>query len=369
MEVVIRVDASIRIGLGHVMRCRTLAHELVRQGATVRFITRAHAGHCIDRLKGDGFAVHPLPAPRFEASGDTDYAGWLGVSVAEDAEQTAAAIPDSVDWLIVDHYGLDENWEAALRWHARRIFAIDDLANRPHNCDLLLDQNYAGDGVDRYKGLVPTVCKQLLGPRFAMLHPAFQENRPVDIDKPEKYRAIERIFVFFGGTDPDNLTGRALQALSEPDLTHSVVDCVVGANNPHQSMLAEIAEQRGNIRLHAPQPHLADLMARADLAIGAGGTTTWERCALGLPSIVVSIAENQRSACEALARDDYIDYLGHHDTVTVPQIADAIRALINQPDTRHRLARASADLVDGQGTQRVVESMMEMTKKASAVCH
>jgi spore coat polysaccharide biosynthesis predicted glycosyltransferase SpsG len=169
---------------------------------------------------------------------------------------------------------------------------------------------------------------------------------------------IRRIFVFFGGTDPDNLTGRTLSALAVPALQHIAVDVVVGANNPNRAALEAQASAMPQIGLHEPRPHLADLMAEADLAIGAGGTTTWERCCLGLPSLVVSIAENQHPACEALARDGVIDWVGHHDQVTAANLADALSALIHDPAHVRSLASASRALVDGNGTQRVVKQLM-----------
>ena len=369
MQVAIRVDASTRIGLGHVIRCRTLAGALAQHGAEVCFIARRHDGNGIGLLREAGFSVHELPAPLTKPSSDTDYAGWLGVPMDDDAEQTKAMLPPGLDWLIVDHYGIDAQWESTLRPYARHLFVIDDIANRPHDCDVLLDQNYARDGAERYEGLLPAGCQRLLGPRYAMLHSAFHEHR-VGLDSYSEPRApVARIFVFFGGSDPDNLTGRALEALCEPDLMGIPVDCVLGANNPHQSALADLAQRRGGVELHRPQPHLADLMARADLAIGAGGTTTWERCALGLPTVVVSIAENQRSACERLSQDGYIDYLGHHDSVDSFGIARAVRALNEQPTLRHRLGRASAELVDARGTERVVESMVAITENSAVPCH
>jgi UDP-2,4-diacetamido-2,4,6-trideoxy-beta-L-altropyranose hydrolase len=167
------------------------------------------------------------------------------------------------------------------------------------------------------------------------------------------------VLVFFGGTDPDNLSGRALEALSLPPLTTLSLDLVVGANNPHRDRLAALAEARGNIRLHSPRPHLADLMAETDLAIGAGGATTWERCCLGLPSLVVSLAENQRPACEALAAGGLIRYLGHQDDVDVTALYTGILALTQDSDACRFMSSAGAKCVDGKGASRVFHALME----------
>ena len=325
MNIAIRTDASTRIGLGHLARCRTLAAALREQGAAVHFICRAHPGHQLDALRAEGYRVSALPAPPVQAAADGDYAAWLGVSQAQDAADTLVALTDAPatkpkpDWLIVDHYALDATWEQTLSPAVGGILVIDDLANRRHACDLLLDQNFAPDAEARYADRLPPQAQRLLGPRYALLRPEYAATRhglrrcqgaafdktqrehnrpnPIEPDQPP----VRRVLIFFGGTDPDNLSGRALAALTDPTLAALSVDLVVGANNPHRPTLSAQAEARGNTRLHPPRPHLADLMAEADLAIGAGGTTTWERCCLGLPSLVVSIAENQRPACEALA--------------------------------------------------------------------
>lgn len=376
MNIAIRVDASARIGLGHLVRCRTLAAALREQHAAVHFICRAHSGHQIDALDAEGYRVSALPAPPAQAAADGDYAAWLGVTQEQDATETMGALADGAaaqgrqadapytpkpDWLIVDHYALDATWEQRLRPHVGRILVIDDLANRRHVGDLLLDQNFAVDAATRYAGLVPDKTRCLLGPRYALLHPVYAQAR----QRLERCQgrampgAVHRVLLFFGGTDLDNLSGRALEALSLPPLATLSLDVVVGANNPHRDQLAALAEARGNTRLHPPRPHLADLMAEADLAIGAGGTTTWERCCLGLPSLVVSLAENQQPTCEALAAENLIDYLGPRDQVDTNRLYRAIQALLEDPARRLSLITNGASLVDGQGTGRLVAFLLQ----------
>lgn len=353
-----RVDASVEMGLGHLTRCRTLAGALRSHGAEVRFVCREHPGHQIERLRADGYRVEPLPAPEPSPAAPVageDHARWLGVSQSRDAEETRAALEQApVDWLVVDHYGLDRVWECALRTAVDRIMVIDDLADRRHDCDLLLDQNHVRDAETRYRGLVPESARLLFGPRYAVLHPEYRRAR-----RGRRRRAgrLERVLVFCGGSDPHGLTGRALEALSRPALAHLAVDLVVGANNPHAETIARQAAARPRTRLHGVRPHLADLMADADLAIGAGGTTTWERCCLGLPALVVSIADNQRQICESLAADGLIRYLGHADAVGVDDLGEAILQLARDPDRLRRISVAGARTVDGRGTERVVEAM------------
>jgi spore coat polysaccharide biosynthesis predicted glycosyltransferase SpsG len=376
MKIIIRVDASSTIGTGHVMRCLTLAEEIRSRECQVSFICRAHPGHMADMIARQGFQVSLLPEPAhaFQASADQkDYAAWLGVPQEDDAKQTIDALGfETPDWLIVDHYGLDCTWEKELRPYARNIMVIDDLANRLHDCDLLLNQNFSleeicngktnkdskegsqGQGLvpgnSRYTGLVPDNCRLLLGPRYALLHPDYSQYRQTM--KPRTGQ-IKRVLVFMGGSDNANLTGMALEALSEQALAHLEADVVIGANNPLKDKIVKQVENRANTHLHTSRPHLADLMAEADLAVGAGGVTTWERMCLGLPSIVVSLAENQKSACEGLSKVDLIHYLGFWSDVTASDIANKVISLVNDHYNLCSQTIFSNQLVDGLGVKRI----------------
>lgn len=357
VKIGVRVDASTLAGLGHLMRCRTLALALRQRQVKVRFICRAHPGNQIEALRAEGFEVAVLPAPTTWNDTEGDYADWLGVPKHQDAHETIHVIKDGgaiLDWLIVDHYALDAEWESALRPWARHVLVIDDLADRSHDCDLLLDQNYVEGGETRYLGLIPRNARALLGPNYALLRPEYLTYRN---GEQSQARCSSRVFVFFGGTDPDNLTGSSLEALSDAALEHLECEVVIGANNPRRASLMEQAAARYRTRVHSPRPHLADLMASCDLALGAGGTTTWERCCLGLPSIVVSIAENQRLACEALADAGVIVYAGHHPDVSVETIREATAGLVDDTDALRRLSSAGRQMVDGFGTQRVIDAL------------
>ena len=302
LQIVFRTDASPTIGTGHVMRCLTLAGALVEKGAEVSFICREHAGHLCDLIEAQGFRVYRLPAPDsdFEAGRTPAHAAWLGATWQEDAGQTGAVIKTlgaRPDWLVVDHYALDSRWERALRPLVGRIFVIDDIADRDHDCDLLLDQNLFADMQTRYADKVPADCRLLLGPEYALLQPIYAELH----DRiPPREGPIRRILISFGGADRDNLTGRALVAflgLNRPDID---VDVVISGSSPYASEIRALVAGRTNIHLHSNLPTLAPLMTRADLAIGAAGITSWERLCLGLPALVVTLAENQRPFAEEL---------------------------------------------------------------------
>ena len=353
MKIVFRVDASITMGTGHVMRCRTLATVLKKQGADIQFITRAHPGHLGDMLARDGFTVILLPPPVDIENKVDDYAAWLGVSQQEDADQTIAALAKQpCDWLIVDHYGLDRFWEALLQSLPHKLMVIDDLANRPHECDVLLDQNYSVAGQDRYQPWVPAHCKLLLGPRYALLSPEYSQYRETMVPRTGD---IKRVLVFMGGSDNANITGKVLSALSAGQFAHLEVDVVVGSNFIHKDDVNRQANARLRTHIHGPRLHLADLMVRADLAIGGGGGTTWERLCLGLPSLVLSIAENQIPACEALASSEFIRYLGDGCKIDVTAIESALFDILEDIGKLLALENSFKALVDGRGTDRVAE--------------
>lgn len=354
MKVVFRVDASAQMGIGHFMRSLTLAESLRARGAQIRFVCREHTGNLIALLQKKAMPVTVLPGSAINDSTlGEDYATWLGVTQAEDAGQTIEALEgEKPDWLVMDHYGLDVEWEQRVRSHTSKLMVIDDLANRRHECDVLLDQNYSAEGEQRYAGLVPNTCKLLVGPRYALLRPEYAAYR-----KALRVRdgQVRRVLVFFGGTDPQNATGLALEALSHTDLKHLDVDVVIGANNPHREVLEKQSRERPQTKIYGSRPHLADLMAQADLAIGAGGATIWERMCLGLPSVVISIAENQRPASEALAEAKLIHYAGHFSDIKTDGLAQLLKQQIHVTEKLAELSIQNRLQVDGLGALRLVE--------------
>lgn len=345
------------MGVGHFARCLTLAELLRERGAAVRFVCRKHPGHLMSVLRELNIATVALPAPEGGVTPAQDeYAAWLGVTQARDAAETIQALGNPrPDWLIVDHYGLDASWERALRPHAKNLLVIDDLANRRHDCEALLDQGYATVGEQRYRDWVRPECRLLLGPRYALLRSEYRRRREHMRPRGER---LSRIVVFAGGSDPENLTGAALEVLAAPEFGHLALDLVVGVNNRHAAAIASAALARPRTTVHGPRPHLADLMEEADLAIGAGGATTWERMCLGLPSIVVSMAENQLRSCEALAADGLIRYLGVGRRALCGRLRQELLGLMHEPQLLRQMSAQCARVVDGFGAARVCESIL-----------
>ena len=358
MKIIFRVDASRRIGTGHIIRCLTLARVLQNRGGQCGMLQRRHEGNLIELVSKSGLDSYELaaPPPANQPIADEDYAAWLGVTTSADARESKEVLGhDACDWLVIDHYSLDESWEQSMRSHAGRILVIDDLANRFHDCDTLVDQNYYRAGRGRYQDLLPESARILTGPRYALLGERYRKHRP---KRPAADHAIRRVLIYYGGVDPTNETSRALRVLSLPEFADLDVDVVIGINNPHHKEAEQLIEQRPRTYLHDQQNDLVDLMLSADLTLGAGGTTTWERCCLGLPSVVTTVAANQVLYNRELARDGLIAYAGDSSQLTDDRLAAILGPLVKHPHTAADLARNSWRLVDGWGAVRVAELML-----------
>jgi len=238
------------------------------------------------------------------------------------------------------------------------MLSIDDLANRSHDCDALLDQNYFRNFEDRYKGITPLNCHRLLGPNYALLGPEYPKARRGCATRT----SIKRILIFFGGSDASNLSCLTLQALSESRFHDVPVDVVCPPANPYRAELAQRAASRKNTVIYGALPHLADLMVGADLAIGAGGTATWERLCAGLPSLVVSVARNQEAICSELADKGLIKYLGRAEDVSVSKISAALEFMANNLIELEECRLQGQCLVDGHGAKRVADVLYPISE-------
>jgi UDP-2,4-diacetamido-2,4,6-trideoxy-beta-L-altropyranose hydrolase len=353
MNIAFRVDASAPIGTGHIMRCLTLADAFSERKVAVRFLSRHMPQHIRDILLSRGHEFVDLGGAAAGSPDELPHAEWLGTSQAADAAAAIHALSDRMwDWLIVDNYALDFRWESALRQTVRKIASIDDIANRTHDCDVLLDQNLHADMQDRYEHKVPPHCQMLLGPRFAVLRQEFRQLR--ERVKP-RTGSVKRILIFFGGMDADNYTGTALEALTDLAIPDIEIDVVIGETHPARSRLAAECIRPG-FTLHVQTDRMAELMAAADLAVGAGGTATWERCCMGLPALVICIADNQSRQIADAARAILV-YAPDGREGPAAMMARHVRALIDNSSLRAAISRNGMEAVDGCGVARVVASM------------
>lgn len=342
MNAIIRTDASINIGTGHLMRCLTLADELKQRGADISFICREEPGNLIDFIESKGYKVYHLPP---------------GIDIQKDSRLCVDHLKErkDINWLIVDHYELGAEWESFCRNFTNRIMVIDDLANRQHDCDLLLDQNLSFNE-ERYKGLLPDRCIQLLGPEYVLLRPQFRRVRESSRTRNGK---VKRILVFMGGADHNNLTCKVLQALRILNCSELIIDVVIGASNLHRDEIEKLSSRIPNTSCHFNVNNMAELMEHADLSIGAAGTTSWERCCLGLPSLTIIIADNQKDIACSLDKEGCCINLGWYEETKAEDIRNCIEDLLRNSERLISMSKKNLNLVDGLGSERVSEVLFD----------
>jgi UDP-2,4-diacetamido-2,4,6-trideoxy-beta-L-altropyranose hydrolase len=355
MKVAIRVDSSYQIGTGHLMRCLTLADYLSGLGADAVFFSRDLPGNLRTLIRSRGFGEIPL-------QGNTPKEDLMVGRAWEDdlraTHQALRATGNGFDWIVVDHYGLDARWEAPLHREGKRLMVIDDMADRPHDCDLLLDTTPDHKPGSRYARLVPSGCRLLLGPRYALLRREFLEaSRRCG---PRK-GPVANILLFLGGNDPDNQTAKALEAMCAPEFSAISVDLVVGAANRNRAALEAASRNRLRTRFHCQTDQMAQLMAAADVSIGAGGTASWERCVLGLPALIFVLAPNQGSLARAIEQAGAGINLGDFHHIGVRDLVRKLRMLMTQPGQVRAMSEKALALINdggfigGEGVARMLQ--------------
>jgi UDP-2,4-diacetamido-2,4,6-trideoxy-beta-L-altropyranose hydrolase len=340
-QVLFRADASSEIGTGHVVRCQALAGELQRRGWGATLISRELPPGLLRLLRASGIQTLRLPP----ASRTDEEPGII-----------AAALPRPAALLVIDHYGIGAEWQAAASDRAERLMAIDDLADRSHSVDLLLNQNL-GASETLYRGLVPPGAEVLCGPDFALIRPEFAAARSRARDRSGR---IDRILVFMSGADQDDVTRRAASAA----MTLGVpVDVVVGPAYPFEPELRAWVDGQPLVDLHVNTSGMVGLMERADLAIGAPGSASWERCTLGLPTVLVTLADNQAEAARRLAEAGAGLDLGWHTAVAAHDLEMALIDLRANPHRVRAMAEAAARITDGRGIIRVADHLEQLVSR------
>ena len=341
------------------MRCITLADFLCKRGHEVVFISQFLLEKSQELLHAHGYQVE------FLTNSDTVniftkenlYENWLPGGWRKDAAEAIEILKrkgTSIDWVIVDHYALDERWEKEIRRMCKHIMVIDDLANRKHCCDLLLDQNFYLEAEARYDQLVSPNTKLLLGPKFALLRSEFARSSNETSPKGMK---IEIIMIFYGSTDAKNQTEKTLRAIRKNGMFFRKIIVIVGVSNPHTEDIYKIASQISGCEVYGYLDDMAGMMKQCDLYIGAAGTTTWERCCVGLPSAVITVAQNQEEATQCLDEIGVLTYLGRQEEITEEALATKIKNFIQDPGRLQEMRCKSRELVDGNGCNRCIVEM------------
>lgn len=366
MKIVFRADASLEMGTGHVMRCLTLANALYAEGNECHFICREHPGNLVEHIRKQGHTVHSLPhlgngkvSNKNNEEPVLAHAAWLGASQKEDAtasEEILALIKPK--WLVVDHYALDYRWEQDLKQYYQSLLVIDDLADRKHSCNLLLDQTF-GRNAEDYHPWVPPDCTLLCGSNYALLRPEFAQLRAYSLER-RKQPQLKRLLITMGGVDKDNATGLVLSALTHCDIPQDCqITVVMGTYAPWlKEIQAQAAQMPWFTEVCVNIGNMAQLMANADFCIGAAGSTSWERCTLGLPCILICLAENQKMVIEKLVYHgasvalELITLKKHrHDLLN--------KALILAQDNLKTMIDSAAMITDGTGCSKLLRYLIE----------
>ncbi|WP_445680488.1 UDP-2,4-diacetamido-2,4,6-trideoxy-beta-L-altropyranose hydrolase [Radicibacter daui] len=363
MKIGFRVDASRQIGGGHIMRCLVLANALRSIGASCFFFVRELEGNLGTKLKDEGHNVIWLPPPTGEST-PTEQEGpphqqWLEVSWTKDwtdFSASASSVNGRLDWLVVDHYALDARWHRRARDLTNHILVIDDVADRDIDCDLLLNQNLPDASfLDAYNRRLRGGPRLLLGPDYALLRPEFAASRQKTLPSRQPPDAEPTVFVSMGMMDAGGMNETIARALLP---TGALIHIAIGSSARTLPSLQSLAEANGSrLCLHIDSNEVASLMSLCDLAVGAGGGTSWERCCLGLPALVFSLADNQHRPAIGLHASGCAIYLGEGAKFDSARFLSAYRSISRDRATWRRMSAAAAGLCDGQGSTRVVDAM------------
>ena len=351
MRVIFRVDASLQMGTGHVMRCLTLAQALKENGEDVEFICRKHKGNLIEKIYSSGFNVHELKVfKEVDFDNKLAHSHWLGVTQQQDADDCINTLKkEKIDWLIVDHYAIDEDWQCKLKPYYNKLMVIDDLADRKHQCDILLDQAFGRQQED-YSGRTPEGCELLLGSKYALLRPEFSEWREFSLEQRSKPK-FKQLLINMGGADPDNITGKVIEKLQTINLLKDVmITIVMGEIAPHLRSVRSCASKLlycSEVKVSVD--NMAEIIANTDIAIGASGSTTWERCCLGVPTIQLITAYNQEFIAQKL---------NEINAIKLVEIDDIVENLENFQYWMKDVGKNASKVTNGNGVKAVLECLL-----------
>ena len=345
MVIVFRVDANEILGTGHLMRCLTLAKALKNHCREIHFICKSSKVNIFNLVKDLGFILH--------------FINENLMSQLQDVQQTSdiiSLLPKVPDCLVIDHYGLNYVFESKIRPYVHKVFVVDDFANTKHDCDYLLDQNIFP--VDRYKKLVPENCIQLIGTKYALLRNEFPINR-AQVNRKSCH--VNHVLINFGGGDDRGLIEKSVLAILALELTDIYCNVILGQANPNKKYLLELLAPYEKITIYEHVNNIAELMVKADLAIGSGGSSVWERCCLGLPSVVIAVSDIEDQLATVCVQQNLIRYLGRYEHVSITDINQELRYLLKNRSVLQQMSINGMNVVDGLGAEAVMKNILAIT--------
>ena len=364
-HIVFRVDSSRSIGSGHVMRCLALAEEIQQSNPStlICFVCKRHLGNVNNWIKLRGFTLlefdlqhvsaQTLTVPQARERALPPHYMWVGGSIQSDGEKTAKYCKQQdVTWVVVDHYGLDYRWERLVCKSGVKLLAIDDLCDRVHECDALLDQTYLR-GREDYANLVPQNTKLLLGPDYALIARKFREKRCTKRTQKAQSDRDFKVLITFGGADPTDFTSKTLEVLKRQSwFTNLKLTVVLGPQYENTDLIELSLKELEGARILSSVTNIADLMVETDVCVSAAGSTVWELCCLGVPSILISTAGNQRDIAENLGRNEIM-----LRAQQVEEIPNLLHRLMTDQAMRELLSGNAKRICEGNGPEMVAEMM------------
>jgi len=362
MEIYFRVDASISIGTGHVIRCLNLAQELNLNGASCFFIAKSLPGNLITEIVEKGYKVLEINSSDNKKIYSDNESEWLGDTQQNDALKTIDILSEvnaKPDIIIADHYAIDYEWEQAIRaeYPYTKLIVIDDLANRKHICDLLIDTTLERD-ISDYNNLIPSYCQTLLGTQYSLINEKFYLQREQALKVRVKTKSPKKVLITMGGVDMLNVNEKVLKIINRSFVRDlELITVVLGKNCPHIESVRKFARSmlcETNVLINTDK--MPELMSSHHAAIGALGGTTWERCILGLPSINLAIANNQKIL---------INKLKSKGLITISDLKFTDEELNESWEmlkyNYNEIFLRSSNLCDGLGLKRVAEKIKSIT--------
>lgn len=358
-----RADASPQIGSGHIIRCLTLANGLRQQNNRCVFLCKALPDYLQNILQSAGHPIIHIPSSTERpstAKNPLKHASWLEGSQEDDANACIRLIKQHdlhFQDIIVDHYAIDHRWQTHMRPYCERIGVIDDLYDRRHDTDWLIDQN-AGHTAEHYASITPTQTQLFIGTDYALIRPEFAQQREAARTRRKQTQNIHHVVIFYTSNPSLELLKTTLRAFINIK-TPLKVTCLTGQTHIHDKPLIDLVKmnQQHAIELKAYEPNMHTMLLEADLAIGAAGSSSWERCTLGLPALLTILAENQETLAQAQHQQGNAINLGHVSTLSENKISENIQRLMNHRPQWQSMSEAAFNLCDGNGIARITEAL------------
>lgn len=335
MNVVFRVDASKDIGIGHLMRCLALSEELIRRKHTCFFLSKVNNNELINRIEKNNIHYHKITP---NLSLQADLKKLIKISNEND-----------IDWVITDHYGINSQYIKEIKKNNLRVLSIDDTAQIHYYSDIIVNQNI---GAEKLVFSSEKYSKFLLGTKYVILRDELlQRNKRLETKK------VEKILVMFGGADPDNFTLKVLKRLESLNEYIQFIVVTGPANQFNNYILSYINKCNMDITYLRNRKKMSDVYLQSDIAISAGGTSCYELAYFGIPTIIITIADNQVKVAQELDNRNISIYLGEKNEIKSEQLLNNIKLLINNYSLRKNMSENAKKLIDGKGKNKIINFM------------